>query len=103
MKRRVRWAQEALTDYKNQIEYIARENEGAARRLAGRVREAGTRLGQSPVGRAGHRPGTYELVVSGTPYLIIYTLPEDRPEVVILRVFHGAQDWRSDLDDDSPS
>ena len=98
MKRRVRWAQEALTDFKSQIEYIALENENAARRLARRVREAGSKLGHSPSGRPGPKPGVYELVISGTPYILVYALPEDRSEVVILRIFHGAQDWRSDIE-----
>ena len=43
------------------------------------------------MGRPGRVPKTRELVVSGTPYLVIYRVKNDRLEV--LRVFHGARQW----------
>ena len=45
------------------------------------------------IGRSGHRPGTRELVVSGTPFLVVYRFESD--VITILRLFHGAQDWPS--------
>jgi plasmid stabilization system protein ParE len=41
-------------------------------------------------GRAGHVPGTRELVVPGLPYIIIYRTTKTAVE--ILRVFHTSQD-----------
>ena len=45
------------------------------------------------VGHAGRVVGTYEWVVRGLPYIIVYqTGAPDADEVLILGVFHGAQD-----------
>ena len=42
------------------------------------------------VGRVGSVPGTRELVVPDTPYIVIYRLTE---RVEVLRIRHGAQLW----------
>jgi hypothetical protein len=44
------------------------------------------------MGRAGTAPGTYEWAVKGLPYLIVYELAADRDALIVLGVFHGAQD-----------
>jgi toxin ParE1/3/4 len=36
-------------------------------------------------------PGTRELVVTGTPFIVVYRV--EAATVVILRVLHGAQRW----------
>lgn len=43
------------------------------------------------MGRFGELDGTHELVVTGTPFIVIYRLAEGLIE--ILRVIHGAQKW----------
>ena len=42
-------------------------------------------------GRAGRVPGTRELVITDTPYIIPYRVVEDT--VQILRVLHGKRKW----------
>jgi toxin ParE1/3/4 len=42
------------------------------------------------IGRSGGVEGTRELVISNTPYIVIYRI---RERVEILRVRHGAQRW----------
>ena len=42
-------------------------------------------------GRIGRVPGTRELVITGTPYIVPYRVRGDAVE--ILRVFHGARKW----------
>jgi toxin ParE1/3/4 len=37
-------------------------------------------------------PGTYEWVVTGLPYIVVYKIDSDHDEVQITAVFHGAQD-----------
>jgi toxin ParE1/3/4 len=45
------------------------------------------------MGHAGRVVGTYEWVVRGLPYIIVYqTSAADADEVLILGVFHAAQD-----------
>jgi addiction module RelE/StbE family toxin len=43
-------------------------------------------------GRPGRVEGTRELVVPGTPYVIVYRVEADQI-IVVLRVLHGAQRW----------
>ena len=60
------------------------------------VEAAVRRLGNNPqLGRIGRVPGTRELVVSDTPYLIAYRIRPDA--VVIERLFHSAQRWPDEL------
>jgi plasmid stabilization system protein ParE len=42
-------------------------------------------------GRSGRVPGTRELVISDTPFIAPYAIDRDR--IVILAVYHGAQQW----------
>lgn len=52
---------------------------------------AAERLTEFPrMGHTGRVAGTYEWVVRGLPYIIVYQA--DATEVLILGVFHGAQD-----------
>ena len=51
-----------------------------------------SRLANFPnLGRPGRQKGTRELVISGTPYIVIYKVAS--PDLAILRVLHGAQKW----------
>lgn len=89
---KIRWLRTALRNLDEQTAYIASDNPEAALRIAARVRGAIERLGRHPsLGRPGRVPGTRELVVSGTPYVIPYRVRGEQVE--ILRVFHGAQRW----------
>ncbi|MGI8527215.1 MAG: type II toxin-antitoxin system RelE/ParE family toxin [Pseudolabrys sp.] len=44
----------------------------------------------SYMGRRGLDPGTHELIEY--PYIIVYEVHEDRGDIVVLSVVHGAQD-----------
>lgn len=41
------------------------------------------------LGRAGVEPGIRELVIGGTPYIVLYRVQADR--VIVSTVWHGAQ------------
>ncbi|WP_428378126.1 type II toxin-antitoxin system RelE/ParE family toxin [Lichenicoccus sp.] len=43
------------------------------------------------IGRAGRIVGTRELVVSGTPYILVYFVADEA--VQVLRVLHSSQQW----------
>ena len=86
------WSLVARQDLQALRAYIARDNPAAAARIARRISAASRRLVRYPyLGRAGRQAGTREFVVPRTPYLLIYTLADQRLEIV--RVLHGAQRW----------
>jgi len=86
------WTKAAIRDLVHIREYIARENPGAAREIALKIVDATDRTIQFPeLGRAGRVNGTRELVVSDTPYLIVYRLK--KKAIHFLIVLHGHQRW----------
>ncbi len=48
------------------------------------------------MGHVGMVPDTFEWVVTGRPYVIVYEIEDERDEVVVLAVFHGRQNRQSD-------
>jgi toxin ParE1/3/4 len=74
-------------------EYIKERNPRAATEVVARIRLAADRLGRLPhMGYIGRARGTFEWVVVGLPYIIVYEINEAADEVAVLAVFHGAQD-----------
>jgi len=89
---RVRWLRRALRNLDEEAEYIARDDPDAAAQMVDRIATSVERLATHPaLGRTGRVPGTRELVVSGTPYVVPYRVRGETVE--ILRVFHGARKW----------
>jgi addiction module RelE/StbE family toxin len=88
---RVRWLRTALRNLDDQAAYIARDNPRAAQRVVERIRTAADQLAEHPnMGRTGRVPQTRELIVAGTPWIIVYRV---RDAVEILRILHAAQAW----------
>jgi toxin ParE1/3/4 len=87
------WSPEAIQDLISLRAYIAEENPAAARRIVLRVlHDVEHLLADNPqMGRPGRVPGTRELVVPRTPYIVPYRV--QRATIQILRVFHGARRW----------
>jgi toxin ParE1/3/4 len=89
---RVRWLKRALKNLDDEAEYIARDNPQAAARIVERIATSVDRLATHPAsGRPGRVPGTRELVISATPYIVPYRVRDETVE--ILRVFHAARKW----------
>jgi plasmid stabilization system protein ParE len=88
-----------LDNLKEQVAFIARDNPAAAVRVADRIRDTGTALGEMATGRPGRITGTYEKSVIRLPYIISYGLRQiaGRESVVILRVIHTARDWPAEV------
>nr|WP_241696268.1 type II toxin-antitoxin system RelE/ParE family toxin [Solimonas terrae] len=85
-----------MYNLKEEADYIAQDDPQAAIRIVLRIEEAVALLTDHPeLGRAGRMPGTRELVVPNTPYLIPYRVRAKR--IDILRVFHGRRRWPSSL------
>ena len=90
---KIKWHRLARQDLRQVRAYIARDDPKAAAKVARRLREAIERLPDNPaLGRPGRVIDTRELVVTGTPYLVPYTVAND--EIVILRILHGARQWK---------
>ena len=86
------WFRSAIADLEEARAYIARDDPKAARRVASALVASVDRLSEHPgIGRPGRIPGTRELVVSRTPYLIPYRVRDGVVE--ILRVFHARRRW----------
>lgn len=87
---RVRWLRKALRNLDDEASYIAADDPGAARLVVARVLEAVATLESQPaLGRPGRVPGTRELVVRKTRYVVPYRVRGDVIE--ILRVFHTSR------------
>ncbi|MGB0694418.1 MAG: type II toxin-antitoxin system RelE/ParE family toxin [Rhodospirillaceae bacterium] len=72
--------------------YIAEHNPTAAAAIASKILVAGNSLREFPRrGRPANQPNIRELVISGTPYLLIYQVDEGN-RISILNIWHGAQD-----------
>jgi toxin ParE1/3/4 len=95
---RLRFTTEARGHIAAIYSYIRDRSPAAATQVAARIRLATERLAEFPrMGHAGRVAGTYQWVVRGLPYIIVYqTDASDPDEVLILGVFHGAQDRESE-------
>ena len=70
--------------------FVALDKPDAAGRLATRIVAIVEALKAQPrLGRSGSEPGVRELVVAGTPYVILYRVRGNR--VTISTIWHGAQ------------
>lgn len=67
------WAAPARSDLDDLVRYVAQDNLNPAVALWDRIGATATGLVAFPLrGRPGRRDGTRELVVTGTPYVLIY-------------------------------
>jgi toxin ParE1/3/4 len=90
---RLVWSTESAEDLAALRAFIAADSPSAGKRVVRRIAEmVETLLPQNPeIGRRGRAPGTRELVISQTPFLVAYRVHNETIEV--LRVLHGAQRW----------
>jgi len=70
--------------------YVALDKPEAAARLATRIVAVVEALKTHPyLGRTGAEPGVRELVIGGTPYVVLYRVRGER--VIISTIWHSAQ------------
>ena len=87
---KVRWLRKALQNLESIHEYIKQDNPEAAERVVSEIRARVNQLAEFPLmGRSGRLEGTRELIISNTPYIVVYRLKENIVEV--LRVLHSAR------------
>jgi toxin ParE1/3/4 len=89
----VRHSLAALVHIESIEAYVSTRDPAAARRVVARIRAACRQLGDYPkMGHTGLVSGTFEWSVTGLPYIIVYEQAAEADEVIVLAVFHGAQD-----------
>jgi len=74
-------------------DYITLSNcEEVAARITLQIVTSVQQLAVYPMsGRAGRVPGTRELIISNTPFIVAYAI--EKTDIVVLAVYHGAQHW----------
>lgn len=86
------WTRQAAHQLSEAHEFIARDRREAADRQLLLIYRAAESLGIFPEkARTGRIPGTRELVVTGTSYVVGYRIRES--SVRILGILHGARRW----------
>jgi plasmid stabilization system protein ParE len=88
----VEWLPTARRQRAAQIAYLAERSPKAALALGEALTAAVGRLAEYPeIGRPRRVATTRELVIPGTPLLLVYRL--ERETIVLLRLLHGSQRW----------
>jgi toxin ParE1/3/4 len=89
---RVKWLSLALLDLDVAEDYIAQDDPQAAVEIVLKIiRNVSLLQDQPGLGRVGRIPGTKELVIPNTPYIVPYRAKDNI--VQILRVYHSSQKW----------
>lgn len=93
---KLEWSVFAITDREQIFDYIEADNPHAAIVVDDHIEEQVEKLIQFPMcGRVGRIPGTRELVIPGTPYIVAYRIEDEA--IHILRVLHGALRWPEEV------
>jgi plasmid stabilization system protein ParE len=88
----LRWTDTALADLDSAGAFLAEHHSNSGPAMARRILEAVDYLLRHPnLGRPGRVRATRELVVSGTPFIVVYRVRVD--EVQLLGVLHHARKW----------
>lgn len=89
---RIEWLPEAERNLSAQLEWVAKHDPWAAIDMGDAIQAAVSRLADYPaIARPGRVAGSRELLVVGTPYIVIYHI--EASAIVVLRVLHAAQRW----------
>ena len=89
---RVVWTSRSLRHLASIGTFLEARNPGAATRTVEAVRDKVEALQANPLqGRVGRNPGTRELVITGTSYIVVYRPRRDRLDIIA--VMHGAHLW----------
>ena len=90
---RLIWSPESIHDLISLRAFISQDDSVAAKGVALHILScAEDLLAANPkIGRPGRVPGTRELVIPRTPYIVPYRVQGE--SIQILRVYHGARRW----------
>lgn len=88
----IKWLRKALKNLDDEAEYIAKDDAQAARLVVQRIVQTVLLLTENPsLGHPGRLPGTHELVIPDTRYVVPYRVRPRLQRIEILRVFHTSR------------
>lgn len=88
------WTPRAEASRHAAIEHIAQDKPHAALNQLDEIERQIDLLLQHPgIGRPGRRRGTRELVISRTPFILVYRFRPRAGRIEILRMLHGSQQY----------
>ena len=86
------WSPAAVKDLEHLRAYIEQHNPGAAAKVAETILRHVAGLSDFPgQGRPGRVPHTRELIIRGTPFLVVYSVANETVQIVT--VLHTARKW----------
>jgi len=89
---RIKWTECASRNLNHIRDYVAQDSPQAADKMVVKIIESVEQLLQfSNMGKAGRIMETRECVITGSPYIIVYTVIQNI--IYIVRIFHGAPKW----------
>lgn len=87
------WLPEAKRNRFDQLDHLAEDSPLAAADQDDEIERQVNMLSAQPkLGRPGRVKGTRELVISSTPFVLIYR-QKGRQRIEVLRLLHGSQRW----------
>ena len=90
----IQWRDRARRDLRDILTYLRDRAPVAATRVQNAIERSISVLEEHPErGRGGRDPRSRELIVSGTPYIVAYSINRRRRLISILRILHGARRW----------
>lgn len=88
----IKWLKKALRNLEQAYAVIAKDDPEAAVRVILKIEATVRQLSEfANLGRVGQIEGTRELVISKTPFIVVYRVKGNT--VQILRVLHGAKKY----------
>jgi toxin ParE1/3/4 len=88
----IKWLHKALKNLDDEAEFIAQDDLQTAQVVVQRIQQAISLLGDNPaLGHPGRVPGTRELLIPKTRYILPYRVRPRLQRIEILRVFHTSR------------
>ena len=86
------WLPTAIKNREDQIDYIAQDSPKAAIDQGDRIEEQINMLIDYPeMGKPGRKKNTREMVISKTPFIVVYRCKPHSQRIEIMRLVHGSQ------------
>jgi toxin ParE1/3/4 len=88
------WLPKASSTRFSQLDYIAQHSPKAAITMDEQIeRQVDQLIAQPGMGRPGRKQGTRELVISRTPFIVIFRVKPKAKRIEIMRVLHTSQKY----------